>query len=173
MKGKWLQSALLIELHWPFSIKYVFKKNHWMSNYSFFFHWESWRVQPTLLHLDGNVKQVVIAFTPTKCRTKIKQRIQIHFLCYTTLILTYAFERVRRSKWLKVLEGKCSHCLSLFPWLAPDVDTMTADKDGTWIWVFLHCPSHPVFQVLLLWCVFNNRHNQAVIISMYMWGKKT
>lgn len=44
-----------------------FKKHQWMSNYSLFFHWEGWRVQSTLLHLDSHVEQVVIAFTPTKC----------------------------------------------------------------------------------------------------------
>lgn len=36
-----------------------------MSDYSLFFRWEGCRVQSTLLHLDGDVKQVVVTFTPT------------------------------------------------------------------------------------------------------------
>lgn len=59
---------------------------------------------------------------------------------------------------------KCSHGLGFFPRLPPDVDTMPADEDRTWIWVFLHRPSHSVFQVLLFWCIFNDRHNQGVVI---------
>lgn len=59
---------LLIELRWPFCNKCLFKKHQRMSNYSFFSHWEGWSVQATLLHLDGDVEQVVVAFTPTKER---------------------------------------------------------------------------------------------------------
>lgn len=65
-----------------------------------------------------------------------------------------------------------SHGLCLFPGLPPDVDTMSADEDSTGIWVFFHCPSHPVFQVPLLWCIFNNRHYQGVIITGYVQGTK-
>lgn len=149
-----------------------------MSNYSFFFHWEGWRVQSTLLHLDSNVKQVVIAFTPTKCSWRRKKTTTKNLYLYSLLHTLYTdiyctYERLRRSKWLIVLEDECSHGLGFFPWLAPDVDSMSADEDRTRIWVFIHCPSHAVFQILLLWCVFNDRHNQSVIISMYIQGTKT
>lgn len=127
MKGKLLQFAQLIELHWHFWNKCIFKKHQGISNYAFFFHWEGSRVQSALLHLDSDVEEVVIAFT---------------------------------------------HGFSFFPWLAPDIDTMSADKDRTWVWVFLHCPSHPVFQILLLWCIFNNRHDQDFIIPGYIQGTK-
>ena len=74
VKGKWLQSALLIELRWPFCNKRLFKKHRWMSNDAFFFRREGRRVQSTLLHLDGDVEQVVVAFTPTQ--------IQQYFECW-------------------------------------------------------------------------------------------
>lgn len=102
VKGKWLQSALLIELHWPFCNKWLFKKRQWESNYSLLFHWEGWRVQSTLLHLDGDVEQVVVAFTPAKHSSILSAggEILIDFLCDTCLQYkhTYIFLVINRIK---------------------------------------------------------------------------
>lgn len=148
MKGKWLRSALLIELHWPFSNNDSLKRtSETISNYSVFFHWEGCRVQSTLFHLDGNVKEVIVAFTPTKleiyfeCRSrKIRHKEFKPILCYKLWTYTYTDIFLMTNNFKRLMrEDKCSHGLSFFPRLSPDVDTMSADKDRTWIWVFLHC----------------------------------
>lgn len=96
VKGKWLQSVLLIELGWPFCNRRLFlkkKKHQWMSNYSFFFRWEGWRVQSALLHLNGDLEQVVVAFTPAKCSRilrKMKHKwFKYIFFAYSTNTLFY------------------------------------------------------------------------------------
>lgn len=63
-----------------------------------------------------------------------------------------------------MIEGR-SHGLGFLPRLAPHVDAMAADQDRTGLWVFLHGPSHPVLQVPLLRRVFNDGHNQRLVIS--------
>lgn len=50
-----------------------------MSDYSFFPQWKGWRVQSTLLHLDGYVKKVIVALAPAEMQqTKKKKKIFGH-----------------------------------------------------------------------------------------------
>lgn len=90
-----------------------------MSNDSIFFLREGRRVQSTLLHLDGDVEKVVVALTPANRRNE-KRNLRLVFLA-----------KARDVKRLMLADTKCSHCLSFFPRLSPDVDAMATDQDCT------------------------------------------
>lgn len=96
-----------------------------MSDDSLFFRWEGRGVQSTLFHLDGDVEEIVVAFAPEKRGG----------------IMSNEKNKLRRM----LLRDERSHGLSFFPRLPPDVYTMSTDEDGAGFWVFLHCPSHPLF----------------------------
>lgn len=75
------------------------------------------------------------------CRRKIQHKeFKSMLLCYKLWKYTYTNIILMINNFKRLMqEDKCSHGLSFFPWLPPDVDTMSADEDRTWIWVFLHC----------------------------------
>lgn len=61
--------------------------------------------------------------------------------------------------------GKYSHGLGFFPWLAPHVHSVPANKDGARVGVLLHSLSHASFQVFLFWRILDNGHDQSVVIA--------
>lgn len=120
------------------------------SHNSLLLRWERRGLQSALFHLDGHVKQVVVALAPGQGASAVSVRRR-----------KQAREKVMMEGGR---EGGRSHGLGLLPRLAPHVDAMAADQDRAGFWVFVHRPSHPIFQVLLLGRVFDNGHHQHVIV---------
>lgn len=126
MKRDWLQSALLIELRWPFSNKSLLKERSWTHVRRFPF-----------LPL-GGPRGPVHTVSSGRRRRRDSRSIRTW---KTRRIMSNQKNKFRRM----LLRDERSHGLSFFPRLPPDVYTMSTDEDGAGFWVFLHCPSHPLF----------------------------